>query len=134
MGVNENKLILNGKFLLDCVVPFSSNSANLPDLSPITFPGRINETYVSRTTRWRHLLVRVQPSSALHSAPAIAQSQTLFLSVPLHFGTLVSLQVFPPSWLVPLSCTLSFLYIPEESGQDSLLLSYKFSFSFGFGS
>lgn len=70
LGVNENKLILNGKFLLDCVVPFSSNSTNLPALSPIahTFPGRMNETYVSRTMRWRHRLVCVLPSSALPSA------------------------------------------------------------------
>lgn len=38
LGVNENKLILNGKFLLVCVVPFSFYSVNLPDLSlPILF-------------------------------------------------------------------------------------------------
>lgn len=51
LGVNENKLILNGKFLLVCGVPFSFYSVNLPDLSPVahTFPGRINEACVSRT-------------------------------------------------------------------------------------
>lgn len=51
LGVNENKLILNGKFLLVCVVPFSFYSVNLPDLSQAahTFPGRINEGCVSRT-------------------------------------------------------------------------------------
>lgn len=51
LGVNENKLILNGKFLLVCVVPFSFYSVNLPFLSLAahTFPGRIHEAYVSGT-------------------------------------------------------------------------------------
>lgn len=45
MGVNENKLILNGKFLLVCVVPFSFYSVNLPDLSlPILFQEEIGLT------------------------------------------------------------------------------------------
>lgn len=45
LGVNENKLILNGKFLLVCVVPFSFYSVNLPDLSlPILFQEEIGLT------------------------------------------------------------------------------------------
>lgn len=140
LGVNENKLILNGKFLLVCVVPFSFYSVNLPDLSHCPYFSRKEKSdlyFQNYELKASH----VSCARLCWACPSFFRTsqcskncikEMLFFSCASSLLNIVfSSSLLSKSWILPLSCMYTVITLSTQRVWSRLFLfSYKFTFCF----